>query len=857
MQKTALFFALVFMVLSGIAQTEYHVAKTGSDTNTGTIDSPFLTISKAAKTLRAGGTVIIHAGTYRETVDPPYGGTSDANRVTFIAAEDEEVYVKGSEQINTWIDNGDKTWKVSLQSTYFNGYNPYTLMVDADFQTFGQWHHRGDVYINNGVLGELQTLEQVKTAANTWYTITTGTETTIYANFGILNPNTELTEINVRETVFFTTGTDIDYITISGLRFLHAAPNWQSPYTTFQKGAVGSNMGKGWIIENCEVMYSKTCGIMMGSNGALGDLQNIDAFGDHIIRNNLIHRCGETGISGARGLSRSAISGNRIEDINYRKEFGGWETAGIKVWVTTDLLIENNLIRNCVSILNNAAAYCIWIDFANQGTRITRNFLEGSANTTTVLFLEADMGPTLFDNNIVIESSGKSILSSSGGSIFANNLFINAAFNIWAQDLGDGIRTSNSYIKHTLTYTNNGAQVYPVYNKMYGNIFAGGTGPSGFSMNSFTGGVVDYNLYIDGTKPSVNHTNAKTSTYNLTYTTTYTSTGIDFSFTIDNSFENIACPFVDAALVGVIPLPDQSIEDKFGDPITISTDFNNLARADTYPKVGPLENIIAGTNTISIGTNIQPTAGVKYTIPVSIPPLLPQAPLLGIATKIPGSIEAENYDVGGEGVSFHDDGIKEGVTTQRPDDKVDIGAGGSNGFAVAWFSAGEWLEYTVDVEAGNYTIDLNAASVAAGGTLTMSLNGKTIASINVPNTTDWNIYKNFKVSNINLEGTANVVLRIISTGGFNLDKITFVKDFGLSVQPIPNKDLIPEIYPNPVTNTLNVRIKSNLVQELKIYNFEAKLLLSEKTNAIDVSKLKSGMYILKVNDKQVVKFIKN
>ncbi len=89
------------MLYSGIkAQVVYHVVKTGSDSNTGTMASPFLTFSKAARTLRAGGAVIIHGGTYREYVNPPNDGTSDASRVTFKAAMGENVYVKGSEIIS-------------------------------------------------------------------------------------------------------------------------------------------------------------------------------------------------------------------------------------------------------------------------------------------------------------------------------------------------------------------------------------------------------------------------------------------------------------------------------------------------------------------------------------------------------------------------------------------------------------------------------------------------------------------------------------------------------------------------------------------------------------------------------------
>ena len=47
---------------------EYHVAKHGNDKNTGTYESPFLTISKAAKLADEGDTVIVHEGEYREWV---------------------------------------------------------------------------------------------------------------------------------------------------------------------------------------------------------------------------------------------------------------------------------------------------------------------------------------------------------------------------------------------------------------------------------------------------------------------------------------------------------------------------------------------------------------------------------------------------------------------------------------------------------------------------------------------------------------------------------------------------------------------------------------------------------------------
>jgi len=51
------------------------VAKTGSDTNAGDAAHPFLTIQHAAEMAYPGDTINVHAGVYRERVDPPRGGT--------------------------------------------------------------------------------------------------------------------------------------------------------------------------------------------------------------------------------------------------------------------------------------------------------------------------------------------------------------------------------------------------------------------------------------------------------------------------------------------------------------------------------------------------------------------------------------------------------------------------------------------------------------------------------------------------------------------------------------------------------------------------------------------------------------
>ena len=81
---------------------------------------------------------------------------------------------------------------------------------------------------------------------------------------------------------------------------------------------------------------------------------------------------------------------------------------------------------------------------------------------------------------------------------------------------------------------------------------------------------------------------------------------------------------------------------------------------------------------------------------------------------IPGKIEAEDYDEGGEGVAYHDTTVGNSGGQYRSDD-VDIeettDTGG--GYNIGWIEEGEWLQYTVYVtETAYYDIQVRVASWA-------------------------------------------------------------------------------------------------------------------------------------------------
>lgn len=80
---------------------EYHVSVNGEDGAKGTEEYPFQSISRAAAVAVAGDTITVHAGIYREWVNPENGGTGEA-RIVYRAAGDGETVITGAEPIKEW-----------------------------------------------------------------------------------------------------------------------------------------------------------------------------------------------------------------------------------------------------------------------------------------------------------------------------------------------------------------------------------------------------------------------------------------------------------------------------------------------------------------------------------------------------------------------------------------------------------------------------------------------------------------------------------------------------------------------------------------------------------------------------------
>ncbi len=573
---------VVFVSCSGqIIARHIHVSKSGINSASGNHAGPYLTINKAAAVAQAGDTVIVHGGTYREWIKPLRGGSDENNRITYRSAPGEKVIIKGSERITSWKQQDDGVWKVELPNSFLAPYNPYSLKVSGGWLNYGNWHHRGDVYLNGEAFYEKETVQEVAKTKNTWHCEVDENVTTIRANFGMANPNTELSEINVRECLFMPDITGLKYITVDGFHFMHAAPNWAPPVMELQTGAVGPRMGKHWIIENCTIINSRCVGIILGHAPGV-DYEDIDAYGDHIVRNNVIRRCGQAGIAGQKGATRSLICGNLIEDTNYRREFGGWETAAIKFHNSVDTVISSNLIRGVYR--QQQGAFGIWIDFGNQGIRITRNIIYNTETAT--VFLEMNHGPTLVDNNVLV---GKAIKSNSEATVFAHNLFVDCGYEYYP----DTERRSQYFKPHTTEWAGRKSGTAQD-EKWFNNIFIR-TGLDG--VKTAAGYVSDYNIFLEGAaKSSFGDNNSVVDPYVTGFTIKDDRGKATIMFSANDALFGVKGPQVDAELVGVFGTVGQTIEDRYGNPVKVNSDINGTEF--TRPVVGPLADGKNGLNTI-------------------------------------------------------------------------------------------------------------------------------------------------------------------------------------------------------------------------------------------------------------------
>ena len=179
------------------------------------------------------------------------------------------------------------------------------------------------------------------------------------------------------------------------------------------------------------------------------------------------------------------------------------------------------------------------------------------------------------------------------------------------------------------------------------------------------------------------------------------------------------------------------------------------------------------------------------------------------------------------------------------------------GATVGWTGAGEWMEYTVNVEtAGLYDLSYRAASGNSngGGPFYFEIEGKKVSpSISVPNSNDWENWTTNSASNIALTKGEHVLRLFIESGEFNLGKMTFSYKESLPfVPPVADAGTnVSVILPNS-TGVLDGSSSYDPEGETIIYQWEQiygpSIINFDNTTIAspNISNLENGVYKLKL-----------
>jgi hypothetical protein len=177
-------------------------------------------------------------------------------------------------------------------------------------------------------------------------------------------------------------------------------------------------------------------------------------------------------------------------------------------------------------------------------------------------------------------------------------------------------------------------------------------------------------------------------------------------------------------------------------------------------------------------------------------------PYRGQAQAIPGRVQAEFYDVGGEGVAYHDSDAGNNGSGKlnkgnseldqfRKDEDVDIsytkkefdktvdGLDETYGeLYVGWTAPGEWIKYTVDVkQAGVYTVNAHVSSNNQNAEISLDFDGRDVTGpIVIPTTGHWHKWRICNgLAEVKLDkGIHILTLRFLKEGNMNVDYLEFL-----------------------------------------------------------------------------------
>ena len=221
---------------------------------------------------------------------------------------------------------------------------------------------------------------------------------------------------------------------------------------------------------------------------------------------------------------------------------------------------------------------------------------------------------------------------------------------------------------------------------------------------------------------------------------------------------------------------------------------------------------------------------------------IPQEPY-SVAFILPGKIEMEDYDLGGQGIAYYDKDVENQGEAYR-NEGVDIvtvdSISESKGYAIGYTQEGEWTEYSiVTKKTAPYFYKAHVASGLDFSSFILMVDGKQVAdTVKIPQTDNWNTYTIVDGKTSTIESGEHILRVRISGAYANIDWIAFAD----------TKEELDEL-------TGNIDILSDESMEATVVDMMGKNLATivakgsvDVTEKLKTMGLQSGVYVVRFNN---------
>lgn len=377
--------------LSSLPGTVRYVATNGSDSNTGSVSSPYATLLKAINSSAAGDSIVIRGGEYNQGGNNNGGNLAKVTKTLTIMAYPKETPVfTGSRAVSGgWTPEG---------SLSYITYTPMPADTSADYGTPLKATGKlpDQAWIGNTRLSQVATKAEV---SNGKFFVDTGNGGRMYLTSSDAAKSS--IEVSKYDQLFYIGAPNTK---LEGIRIRrYSDPAARYGVVTINASADGTKLTNVEILDSAEMASKVT-----GDGGAKNINQNVT------FKNVTIDKSGWMGVN-ANYTDNFTMDAVKITNLNLDNEYNGSpQTGALKTSRSRYIKVLNSEFDN----MNGAG---LWFDQSNVDVDMANNTIKNVSGASVFFEISDDL---LMVNNY-IESSGANaveIVSSSGAKLVNNTL---------------------------------------------------------------------------------------------------------------------------------------------------------------------------------------------------------------------------------------------------------------------------------------------------------------------------------------------------------------------------------------------------------------------------------------------------